>query len=254
MVSSYRRCSIAAVMLSRCQPIKSPTIFPVLQRKPMLFLKGSLSILLRLFNLLQCQPIELKGFTDPQEPLWYALLLPINEIYQFYHGQLVVMAPSDRIEGFHRSTGTAMVCFTAPDEYTIILAYAFEGIQEGTFSLSGFVVGLRGEFFLMLASLWSSSYVVPLISPHENSTSGMCIMLLLVFMKDMFSGRSRNHGNFFNLSPQLEQAIDPVLLERHWVWLRQNGFMGVYGLEMPHFSARVVGGDHSLVQLGCSFD
>jgi hypothetical protein len=95
---------------------------------PMPLHKGSLSILLRLFELLQHQPIELKGFTDPQEPLWYASLLPINEVYQFYHGQLAVMVPSDRIEGFHRSTGTAMVCVTAPDEYAILLTYAFEGI------------------------------------------------------------------------------------------------------------------------------
>ena len=30
--------------------------------------------------------------------------------------------------------------------------------------------------------------------------------------------------------------------------------MGVYSLGMPHFSARVVEGDHSPAQLGCSFD
>jgi len=78
-------------------------------------LKESLSILLWLFKLLQRQPIELKGFTDPQEPLWYASLLQTNEVYQSYHGQLAVMAPGDRIEEFHRSTGTAMVCFTAPN-------------------------------------------------------------------------------------------------------------------------------------------
>jgi hypothetical protein len=30
--------------------------------------------------------------------------------------------------------------------------------------------------------------------------------------------------------------------------------MGAYSLGMPHFSARVVKGDHSPAQLGCSFE